>query len=80
MFKLGMFLAFLAATPVYAADKVPPKAYTCGKTIDDCEKVYLQDQQSITLLNKYVQGLTQQRNQAQNALADSNLQVFLQQK
>lgn len=68
-------LSVLLATPALAEDKKTP---TCGKTVEDCQKVIDSQVTQIKQLTTAYQGATQQRNQSEINLLDTQLQAYIQ--
>lgn len=73
-------LSILLATPAVAEDKAVAtiKTPTCGKTVEDCQKVIDSQVTQIKQLTTAYQGATQQRNQSEINLLDTQLQAYIQ--
>lgn len=73
-----MCLSILLATPALAEDKaVATVKTTCGKTVEDCQKVIDSQTTQVKQLTTAYQTVREQRNQSEINLLDAQLNSYL---
>lgn len=81
--KILAVIAFclFSTAAAFAADPVPkPASPSCGKTAEECQKVVDGLKTQLSQAALMVQGLRTQRNIAQNAKDEGELNTFVQQQ